>query len=231
MADMRSRLPRRGSEPVPDAIDRRSFVVTGAFALTALGVPAWLVAPAQAETAAPESFRNLSAFLIGDKDVDPVLAERAFGQLAALDAGFPEKAAALAAVVDGSQAPTVDDFLAHPASSDLDLRTTMTTVVSAWYLGYTGTLVPLRAVDDTGFVTFVGARMYEPTMDATVRPTYARAGLNYWIDPPPFVTPPPAPPGIASWGQELPQGIGVIPGSTAPASEEPEATAPTTPEP
>ena len=34
-----------------------------------------------------------------------------------------------------------------------------------------------------------------PTMDATVRPTYARAGLNYWVEPPPFVTAPPMPAG------------------------------------
>ena len=227
MADMRSRLSRRDSRPDPDALDRRRFIVTGAFALTTLGMPAWLVAPAAAATAAPESFRSLSAFLIGVADVDPVLAERAYRQLAALDSGFAETVAALAAVVDESQAPTVDDFLAHPASSDLALRATMTTVISAWYLGYTGTPVPLRAVDDTGFVTFVGARMYDPTMDATVRPTYARAGLNYWVDPPPFVTPPPAPPDIASWGQASPKGIGVIPGSeAAPEVSAPEATEP-----
>ena len=40
-------------------------------------------------------------------------------------------------------------------------------------------------------------------MDATVRPTYARAGLNYWVEPPPFVTPPPMPAGIEAWGQRI----------------------------
>ena len=89
-------------------------------------------------------------------------------------------------------------------------------IVSAWYLGYTGTPISLRAEDDTGFVTFTKALMYEPTMDATVRPTYARAGINYWVEPPDFVTPPPAPPGIKSWGRESPQGIGAIPEAAAP---------------
>jgi hypothetical protein len=65
-------------------------------------------------------------------------------------------------------------------------------------------------------------------MDATVRPTYARAGLNYWVEPPPFVTPPPMPPGIASWGRESPQGVGAIPEAPvevpeAPGSEPPAA--------
>jgi hypothetical protein len=91
----------------------------------------------------------------------------------------------------------------------------MTTIVSAWYLGFTGTPISLRAEDDTGFVTFTEARMYAPTMDATVHPSYARGGLNYWVEPPDFVTPPPAPPGIKSWGRESPKGIGAIPGAAA----------------
>jgi hypothetical protein len=114
----------------------------------------------------------------------------------------------------------MDDFLAHPSSSDQSLRDTIVTVVSAWYLGYTGTPIPLRAEDDTGFVTFTEALMYEPTMDATVHPSYARAGLNYWVEPPDFVAPPPAPPGIKAWGRESPQGIGAIPEAAPPPPEE-----------
>ena len=107
------------------------------------------------------------------------------------------------------------------------LRETAATIVSAWYLGYTGTPIPLRAEDDTGFVTFTGALMYEPTMDATVRPSYARAGLNYWVEPPPFVHPPPMPAGIRSWGRESPQGIGTIPEAPAAVQD----AAPETPPP
>ncbi len=200
-------------------IDRRAFVVSGAFAMVAFGGPRWLIAPAEASDA--ETFGTLSAFLTDTSGIDPAVAARAFGQLTELDQAFPEKTANLADAVSSSLAPSMDDFLAHPASGDVALRETMLTIVSAWTLGYTGTPVALRAEDDTGFVTFTGALQFRPTMDATVRPTYARAGLNYWIEPPPFVTPPPMPPGIRSWGRESPQGIGAIPEAPAEAPEAP----------
>lgn len=225
MADRQDDSPRSGlAETLPGGLDRRAFVVSGAVALAALGGARWLVAPAAASDA--DTFRTLSAFLTDVPDLDPALAARAFGLLTALDAGFPEKAAVLASAVTSSLAPSIDDFLAHPASSPLALRATMTTIVSAWYLGYTGTPIPLRAEDDTGFVTFTGALMYRATIDATVRPTYARDGLNYWVEPPAFVTAPPMPPGIRAWGRESPQGIGAIPTATAEPPEAPGADPP-----
>jgi hypothetical protein len=216
--------PAAGSD-----IDRRGFIVSGAFALTALYGARWLVATAEAAPADAGAFRTLSAFLTGAPDLDAELVARAFGQLTELDASFPEKAGALASAVATSDAPSMDDFLAHPASSDLGLRASAATIVSAWYLGYTGTPIALRAEDDTGFVTFTGALQYAPTMDATVRPTYARAGLNFWVEPPPFVTPPPMPAGIKSWGRESPQGVGSIPQAPATMPEDPPATPPSAP--
>ena len=209
-------------------IDRRTFLVSGTFALAALGGTRALIVPAEASDA--ETFRTLSAFLTETPYLDPALAARAFGQLTELDPAFPEKVGRLSEVVTSSLAPSMDDFLAHPASSGSAIRETMVTIVSAWTLGYTGTPVPLRAEDDTRFVTFTGALMYRPTMDATVRPTYARDGLNYWVEPPPFVTPPPMPANIRAWGQESPQGIGAIPQPTLePETPGPDAPAPDTP--
>jgi hypothetical protein len=209
------------------ALDRRGFIVSGAFALTAFAGARWLVAAAEAAPADTGAFLTLSAFVTGAVDLDAEIAARAFGQLTELDASFPDKAGALAAAVAASDAPSMDDFLAHPESSDVGLRATAVTIVSAWYLGYTGTPIALRAEDDTGFVTYTGALQFEPTMDATVRPTYARAGLNYWVEPPPFVTPPPMPAGIKSWGHESPQGIGAIP--QAPAAMPTDPTLPAEP--
>jgi hypothetical protein len=195
--------------------------VSGAFAFAAFAGAPWLIATAEAAPADVDGFRALSSFLTGAPDLDPMLAARAFGQLTELEASFPDKAGALADAVATSGATTMDDFLAGPASGDAGPRDTALTIVSAWYLGYTGTPISLRAEDDTAFVTFTKALMYEPTMDATIRPTYARAGLNYWVEPPPFVTPPPMPAGITSWGRESPQGVGVIPVTPAPPGEEP----------
>ena len=220
---------RETAAPERGTLDRRAFIVSGVFTLTAFAGMPWLFGRAEAAAAPADAgtFRVLSTFLTGAADLDAELAARALAQLTALDADFPAKAGILAEAVATSDATSIDDFLAHPASSDPGLRDTVATVVSAWYLGYTGTPISLHAEDDTGFVTFTKALMYEPTMDATVRPTYVRAGINYWVEPPDFVTPPPAPPGIKSWGRESPQGIGAVPEAAAPAA--PEETPPPSP--
>jgi hypothetical protein len=222
MGQSRTEEGDAAAPPAGPGVDRRTFLTTGAAAFAAFSSGyAWIVTPAAgAEAPDAEAFRALSQFLTGADQLDPVQAERAFAQLAALDDNFPEKAATLNEAVTNSGAQSVDAFLAHP-SSDGDLRTTTTAIVSAWYLGYTGTPISLRAEDDTEFVTFTGALMFEPTIDATVRPTYVRAGLNYWMEPPDFVTAPPMLPGMKSWGRESPQGIGTIPVTPAPAGEEP----------
>jgi hypothetical protein len=203
-------------------IDRRSFLVSvGLLGIgTADGAGPFVGSATAAPPADVEAFHALSSFLTGTPDLDLDLAGRALAQLSALDPDFGQKVARLAEIVRSAGAANMDAFLAAPASSDKTVRETTTTIVSAWYLGFTGTPIPLRAEDDTGFVTFLQARMYEPTLDATVRPTYARAGTDYWVDPPPFVTAPPGPPGLKSWGSASPKGTGTIPGA---ANAEPNA--------
>jgi hypothetical protein len=61
---------------------------------------------------------------------------------------------------------------------------TVKKIISAWYLGYTGTPVSLRASDNTRFVSYTDAFAYAPTLDATVIPTYSRGKTNYWVRPP-----------------------------------------------
>lgn len=216
-----------------ESLNRRTFVVSGAFALAAFssGIHYPVVSVEAAPMVDLELFRTLCIFLTDVPDLDSLLAERAFSQLTALDADFSTQAGTVADAVTASAAPSMDDFLARSALSDQGLRDTIVTIVSAWYLGYTGTPISLRAEDDTGFVTFTKALMYEPTIDATVRPTYARAGLNYWVEPPSFVTPPPAPTGIKSWGRDSPQGVGAIPVTPAPPGEEPTPSPPPVTEP
>lgn len=205
---------RDRADSEPTRLDRRTFIVAAAAFgadISTGGFGRALIGTAEAaESADVAAFRALSAFLTGAGDLDPDAAGRAFAQLSELDRSFARNAAALAGTVRSSGAADMEAFLATPAASASGTRVTMTTIVSSWYLGYTGTPVALRAEDDTGFVTYVDARMFMPTIDVTVRPTYARAGLNYWVAPPPGVTPPPAPAGITEWGRRSPQGVGPI---------------------
>ena len=102
MAEKRLSQASLRPAPGPD-IDRRGFIVSGAFALTVFAGARWLVATAEAAPADAGAFRTLSAFLTGAPNLDAEIAARAFGQLTELDASFPEKAGALAFTVFENQ--------------------------------------------------------------------------------------------------------------------------------
>jgi hypothetical protein len=200
---------------IKGTIGRRSFLISAGRAgigASAICLTGWLISTSEAANENVETFRALSGLVTGKSDLDISLAERAYAQLRVLDADFPQKVAALAELARSSGAKTIDALLASSRGGDETSRAAIVTIVSTWYLGFTGTPISLRAEDSTGFVTFTKALMYEPTIDATVRPSYARAGTGYWVDPPPFVTAPQMPAGIKSWGRESPQGVGKIPG-------------------
>jgi hypothetical protein len=90
----------------------------------------------------------------------------------ALNAGDPKFAPGLQAL---QQAIAADHF------SDMQQ---FAAIISGWYLGYTGEPVSHTANDPTRFVAFRDALMYQPTLDATVIPTYSRGHTNYWVEPP-----------------------------------------------
>ena len=56
----------------------------------------------------------------------------------------------------------VGQLSGSPFYADPVIKDTTQKIVSAWYLGYTGTPVSLRATDGTRLVTFTGALAYAP---------------------------------------------------------------------
>ncbi len=167
--------------------------VTAMIAGGGVGTDALLAAPTV--SAPPATFVAMSRFVTGSDLVDDAAITRAWAQLVALDAGFPAAVAQLAGAVDKAGLKTMTEFLASPLGKDAALLNTARTLTSAWYLGYTGTFASHASKDDTGFVTFAGALMWRPTIDATVIPTYSRGATDYWIDPPAGT---PVPKGAAS---------------------------------
>jgi hypothetical protein len=213
---------------IKEIIGRRSFLVSvgrAGIGVSALYISGGLISTSEAANENVQTFRALSGLVTGKSDLDINLAERAYSQLSALDSDFPRKVATLVELARSSGAKTIDALLASPKQGDETSRAAIFTIASAWYFGFTGTPISLRAEDGTGFVTFTKALMYEPTIDATVRPSYARGGTDYWIDPPSFVTVPQMPAGIRSWGRESPQGVGKIPGLDSLSSVAKPATA------
>jgi len=182
----------------PAQRSRRAFFVKAGILGMGTLLAGNLVAPAAraqaASAAAPsdgDAFYALSTFLTHRPKLEADLAFRVYQQLTDLDADFPRKVVALGKAIEQAHVTDIDAFLALPASSDQTLRATMTAIVSAWYLGYTGTPANLSTQDNARFVTYTGALMFEPTKAETVIPTYSRAGTNFWADPPPGTPPPP----------------------------------------
>ncbi|WP_138470593.1 sugar dehydrogenase complex small subunit [Poseidonocella sp. HB161398] len=164
--------------PAPAGLRRRDFLLSSALA----GLAASLPFGGTARAAGAADFGALSAFVTGRSALDAALAERAYGQLAALDPGFDAKLAALSAAIAETGAESVDAFLATGPAPEL--RATMTTITAAWYLGYTGTPDPSQESDNAKLVTYREALMWEPTADATPIPTYSQHRQNYWAEPP-----------------------------------------------
>lgn len=171
-------------------ITRRKLLYSGA-ALTGAGLfaPLWAgsVLAQEVSSAATddiESLRQLSLFLLERPSVDAALSLRILAQCTQNDPAFPEQMKALWGKVGQHHLRSVSQLSASPFYRDPVVKDTAQKIVSAWYLGYTGTPVSLRATDGTRLVTFTGALAYAPTADATVIPTYSRGKTNYWVNPP-----------------------------------------------
>jgi hypothetical protein len=145
------------------------------------------------------SFLAVSNFVTTTDLDDATAVQRAWEQLCALDAGFAQAVERLHTAITQSGAKTMAQWLAGPAPHDAALMATARTITSAFYLGYTGDPDSQAPHDTNGFVTFTGALMWRPTIDATIIPTYARGGTDYWVKPPAGTPAPKGPQGNPAW--------------------------------
>ncbi|GAA4497508.1 sugar dehydrogenase complex small subunit [Gluconacetobacter tumulicola] len=128
-------------------------------------------------------FLRLSRILTKREVIDPTTSARCRRALLAADPAIIDPLHNLITVTTRENFTNVDEFekfsQRHP-----ELRLTALAIIRAWYLGYAGTPAPLDQGDNAQFVSYERALMFEPTRDATVIPTYARGGTDYWREPP-----------------------------------------------
>ncbi|MFB9134021.1 sugar dehydrogenase complex small subunit [Vibrio olivae] len=129
-------------------------------------------------------FSQLAHFLTGQSALSDVVIQRGFEALTAQDSAFLSHSAMAWQKIQQANLTSVDELNEHSLMQDDAFAQTVKRVVSAFYLGYTGTPISQRAKDNTRFVTYTDALMYQPTLDATVIPSYSRARTNYWVNPP-----------------------------------------------
>lgn len=166
-------------------LTRRQLLKSGAYltGFAALNpLLSWAASPAESSDTA--AFYTLSCLLTGRKQLSQLVSQRALSCLSEEDATFPSKMQELVKALSNAGITDADRLNGHPIMSDTLTGATAKKIISAWYLGFTGKPVALRAVDNTRFVTYTDALMYAPTIDATVIPTYSRGHTNYWTQPP-----------------------------------------------
>ncbi|MFT8737020.1 MAG: sugar dehydrogenase complex small subunit [Zymomonas mobilis] len=131
-----------------------------------------------------DQFYQISTFLTGHSDLDRGLSNRALAALTAADANFTTKFQTLQQAILTEKVSDPSLLRTSPIGQNEDLMATAKAVVSAWYLGYAGEPAIHAMEDNAHFITYSGALMYRPTMDATVIPSYARGAPSYWVNPP-----------------------------------------------
>lgn len=129
-------------------------------------------------------FLALSERLTGRESLDAKIAGRAYNVLMEAGEDFPARQRQLSQAMEQASLTDMRKFKAFAETQNQTVVDTAIAIISAWYLGYTGTPKGHSATDDTRFVTYTGALMFEPTIDATVIPTYSRGRTNYWKNPP-----------------------------------------------
>jgi hypothetical protein len=165
------------ASPVSRRTLLRGAILIGGLAMLPYQRNAFAAAPAN-------DFMRLSLLLTTRTALNSEQGQRLFD---ALNAGDPKFAQALQALQQAIAADPFSDmqqFAAFAQKHDPQVKATAMAIISGWYLGYTGEPVSHTANDPTRFVAFRDALMYQPTLDATVIPTYSRGQTNYWVDPP-----------------------------------------------
>lgn len=162
--------PRSINQP---QFSRRALVKGAATAVAVAGFAGSLSAFAADDAAGP--FTRASEFLTSRK-LNPVLAGRYYVALKKRDPQFDAEVSRLLGIIAQAKASDVDAFL---ASTQLDQQSssTVTKIISSWYLGTVGEGA------DAELVGYAEALMYEPTRGILVVPSYG-GGPNSWGEKP-----------------------------------------------
>ncbi|MCA0423307.1 MAG: sorbitol dehydrogenase family protein [Proteobacteria bacterium] len=152
--------------------------------------------------AAAPDVAALARLLIGRPDYSDVIIGRAQAFQADLDATFAARLAGLVQAVARIGSKDREAVIAGLSQAEV---ATAVQLISPLYLGYTGSPSTTSNIDNSRFVTFLKALMYEPTADNVPRPSYAHGGPNYWTATPDGVKAPPMPADILEWGDKSPK--------------------------
>lgn len=187
-------------------MNRRTFLRMMISSSVIISVPAIMPA-ALAGPGSEETLLFVSQTLTGRQGLDPAISQRLYLLLSRQTHDFDQQLTRLAERLRRHIHLSPEERLAQLSEEEV---TTALSIITPWYLGYTGNPATTRATDDAQFVTFLSALMYEPTVSITPRPSYSQRGHDYWQAVPEGVTAPPMPENITAWGTDSPRAARVI---------------------
>lgn len=120
----------------------------------------------------------MGQFLTG-KGLDKALCDRAGSAITINNPNFFENLVKLQDFIKENDVSDVEALQTTPGFEG-ELRDTAKLLISALYLGYSGTPKAHSSVDDVQFVTFTQAITYQITHPYTPIPSYSRWGTGYW---------------------------------------------------
>lgn len=138
---------------------------------------------AATDVAAPATFAAVSKTLTGARLPEADALQRAWSGLVKTTPDFPAAFDRLARALSASGITSYEQLPAPSIDADAGLKATAMAIIAAWYLGRVGDVVP-RADVGPPFVTYTGALMWRPTLDATLIPTYATGRPGHWASKP-----------------------------------------------
>ena len=146
-------------------LSRRTFLISGA-ALAGFAVLKPALSRIMAPTGNSDSaiFFKLSLLLTNRKQLSQVIAQRVLHCLTAEDASFPQAMQQLCTRLDAANIAIAADLIGHTLNTGTE-GNTVKKILSAWYLGYTGKPVSLRALDNTRFVSYTHALATGASLD------------------------------------------------------------------
>lgn len=168
---------------------RRKILTAALFGLPVAAVAGSLLYGSSAAHAAtsgvtvPGNFADVSSTLTGFKPVDSEQAHRAWSGLVQKIQDFPAQFDRLAGALASGGITSYQQLPAPSIDADAALKATAMAIIAAWYLGRVGDVVA-RADVGPAFVSYTGALMWRPTLDATVIPTYATGQPGHWASKP-----------------------------------------------
>ncbi|EJF90330.1 sugar dehydrogenase complex small subunit [Bartonella tamiae] len=172
-------------------MSRRQILYGGVLATMTISFLPNMIRPSFAVSSTenfPKNFATISRMLVGRHALNDSVIMRGWTGLVDKFSDFSGRYHALEKAIFTSKLTSIEVIKTSTLFKDPIHKQTIMEIISAYYLGRIGEIHANSETNKAYPVTFSQALMWEPTIDVTVLPTYARGGPGYWHETPQTLT-------------------------------------------